>query len=194
MKRNVLFLIGSLGIGSILSGVSLAEQYFYPNANKEQLVADVGHNEGTFPINQDTTFEIEHVYVNEQRVLTEEIACMPNLIGYSKEQLEAYLKEYPSYMTVSERQDGLISYELISYNGNHVCLRKSYDKQQEQNGFYAKSYNGNIVILNSDGKTVYEYTPIMLYMLPAELRIEVQEGIYLESEEELYNFLENYST
>ena len=152
------------------------------------------HNEATFPITQNTTFEIEHVYVEEQRVLTEQIECMPNLIGYSKEQLVAYLEEYPNHMSTTERQDGLVSYELISYNGSHICLRKNYEKQQNNNGFYAKSYNGNIVILNSDGKTVYEYTSIMLYMLPADLRIEVQEGSYLETEEELYNFLENYFT
>ena len=50
------------------------------------------------------------------------------------------------------------------------------------------------MILESDDKTVYEYTQIMIHMLPADLQDKVNEGYYLENEEELYSFLENYSS
>ena len=44
---------------------------------------------------------------------------------------------------------------MVSYKGNEITLRKTY-KTPITNGYYAKSFNGLIVILNSDEKTVVE--------------------------------------
>ena len=59
------------------------------------------------------------------------------------------------------------------------------------------------VLVNSDNyvavyrlpeNEIYEYTDVILDVLPAELQEEIQEGKYLKNEEELYNFLENYTS
>lgn len=41
---------------------------------------------------------------------------------------------------------------------------------------------------------IYEYTDVIMDVLPAELQEEIQRGKYLKNEEELYNFLENYTS
>lgn len=41
---------------------------------------------------------------------------------------------------------------------------------------------------------IYEYTDVIMDVLPAELQEEIQRGKYLRNEEELYNFLENYTS
>jgi len=41
---------------------------------------------------------------------------------------------------------------------------------------------------------IYEYTDVILDVLPVELQEEIREGKYLKNEEELYNFLENYTS
>lgn len=41
---------------------------------------------------------------------------------------------------------------------------------------------------------IYEYTDVIMDVLPAELQEEIQHGKYLRNEEELYNFLENYTS
>lgn len=41
---------------------------------------------------------------------------------------------------------------------------------------------------------IYEYTDVIMDVLPAELQEEIQNGKYLRNEEELYNFLENYTS
>ena len=46
----------------------------------------------------------------------------------------------------------------------------------------------------SDKKTAYEYTDILYDELPATIREEIRNGKYMESTEELYGFLENYSS
>ena len=49
-------------------------------------------------------------------------------------------------------------------------------------------------IVNSDKETPFEYTDIPYDELPALLREEIRNGKYIESTEELYGFLENYSS
>jgi PDZ domain-containing secreted protein len=41
---------------------------------------------------------------------------------------------------------------------------------------------------------IYEYTDVILDVLPTDLKEEIQDGKYLKNEEELYNFLENYTS
>ena len=41
---------------------------------------------------------------------------------------------------------------------------------------------------------IYEYTDVIMEILPAALQEEIHEGKYLKNEEELYNFLENYTS
>ena len=50
------------------------------------------------------------------------------------------------------------------------------------------------VIYQADHETVYCETSIRVEHLPEELQSSLEEGIALYSDEELYEFLENYSS
>lgn len=197
MKRSLLFAIISLFIG-VATGIGVwSYHYFYPQnyvKNEEGIYENVAvaKQNPTFPINRSTVFDIEYYYPDEDRILTEESVSIPALLGCSKSGVEKYLEDYMNHLSYEEREKGLVSYQLVSYNENHIYLRKTFRKQTYE-GFYAKSFNGTVVILNGDEKTVYEYTQIPIHILPEEIQREVMEGYYLENEEALYNFLENYS-
>ncbi len=60
--------------------------------------------------------------------------------------------------------------------------------------YYLMEVNGYVVVYLSDRKTAYEYTDILYDELPAVVRDEIRNGKYIESTEELYGFLENYSS
>lgn len=60
--------------------------------------------------------------------------------------------------------------------------------------FYLLEVNGYVVVYLSDKKTPYEYTDILYDDLPNLLQNEIRNGKYIESLEELYGFLENYSS
>lgn len=60
--------------------------------------------------------------------------------------------------------------------------------------YYLMEVNGYVVVYLSDKKTAYEYTDILYDELPATIREEIRNGKYMESTEELYGFLENYSS
>ena len=60
--------------------------------------------------------------------------------------------------------------------------------------FYLMEQNDYIVVFQSDRKTIYEYTDILYHELPVILQKEIKNGKYIADLEELYGFLENYSS
>ena len=51
-----------------------------------------------------------------------------------------------------------------------------------------------IVVYEEDGQSLYMNTDILLERLPDSLQREIMVGKHVESEEELYQFLESYSS
>lgn len=198
MKRNLLFALGAVMIGALsLLGV-ISFEYFYPknyvkNDSGEYVNITTAGQQSTFPVTKATIFNVQYSYPDEDRILTEQLKYIPALLGCDKEGVEKYLDNYMEHLSKSEQEAGLVSYEMIAYHENEITLRKTFRKVVKD-GFFAKSFNGSVVILNGDEKTVYEYTQISLEMLPEDLREQVLEGYYMENEGELYSFLENYSS
>lgn len=60
--------------------------------------------------------------------------------------------------------------------------------------FILREEDGYIMVYCADGETVYSNTDIRLDSLPSKIRKEIQEGKLMYSEQELYNFLESYSS
>lgn len=198
MKRNIIFAVFALLTGLIAASCVYAYQYFYP---EKYIRTPDGHYENTavakenspFPITQETHFQVEYYYKEENRTLTENIGSIPALLGCDKTGVERYLKDYMQHLSKDEQEKGLVSYGMISYRDNTIYLRKTYQKPVYK-GYYAKSFNGYVVIMNGDEKTVYEYTQIPIHLLPDEMKEQVMNGYYLNNEEDLYSFLENYSS
>lgn len=198
MKRNIIFAIFAIAIGLLSVSFAVAYQYFYPDryirtADGSYQNIATAKAKTAFPITKDTIFVMEYYDRDTDRRLTEEIDGIPALLGCDKEGVQRYLADYMKHIPKEEQEKGLISYTLTSYQGNTLYFRKTYD-QPVYNGYYAKSFNGYVVILNGDEKTVYEYTQIPIHLLPEDIRSSVMSGYYLENETDLYNFLENYSS
>ena len=197
MKRNYLFVLCAFMIAGLSYGCVHLYSYFYPKQyekNEDGEYINVNADEiSTFPITENTTFTIEYYYSESDRVLTEKVSDIPALLGCDLDDTKTYLSNYMDHISVEEREDGLCSYELVSYSGQEVCLRKTFRKEKNS-GFIVKSFNGMIVILNSDGKTVYEYTEINIGTLPEAMQDRIINGFEIGTEEELYSFLENYSS
>lgn len=69
--------------------------------------------------------------------------------------------------------------------------------RQENGGyglFYLKEQNGYVTVYEKDRETLYEPTSIAIEALPEALQSEIRHGKYLKTHEELYSFLENYSS
>lgn len=66
--------------------------------------------------------------------------------------------------------------------------------EYEQESYYLVLEKGSVNIYLSDKTTLYEHTSIMAEDLPEKLRLEVIEGKRVQGEQELYDFLENYTS
>ena len=66
--------------------------------------------------------------------------------------------------------------------------------EDSEEGYYLCEMQGFVTVYLSDRQTIYELTEIPLSDLPEEVRQEIAAGKYIPTQEELYGFLENYSS
>ena len=55
-------------------------------------------------------------------------------------------------------------------------------------------HNDYVAVYQLPEREIYEYTDVIMEVLPEDVQKEVQHGKYIKNEEELYNFLENYTS
>jgi len=60
--------------------------------------------------------------------------------------------------------------------------------------FYIKDENGKVVVYQTKNQEFYMETGISTYTLPLVIRERIMSGIFFETEAELYDFLESYSS
>ena len=60
--------------------------------------------------------------------------------------------------------------------------------------FVLVNHDEYVTVYRLPENEVYEYTDVILDVLPLGLQEEIRQGKYLKNEEELYNFLENYTS
>lgn len=68
------------------------------------------------------------------------------------------------------------------------------DVVEETYEYVLVDHNNYVAVYQLPERTIYEYTDVIMDVLPEETREEIRKGKYLRNEEELYNFLENYTS
>lgn len=94
-----------------------------------------------------------------------------------------------SYQYVMDKQ--VAKAELQEQNTQSVTTKGTAQKNE---GYYVCELHGYLVVYLSDKTTIFEVTNIALTEMPEELQNEIKEDKFIETEEELYSFLENYSS
>ena len=79
-------------------------------------------------------------------------------------------------LTEEEEQAQEISQEYVSYQ------------------FYIKNEDGRLVVYETETQKTYAQTGIESETLPVEIQSELDTGIFFQTEADLYNFLESYSS
>ncbi len=75
-------------------------------------------------------------------------------------------------------------------NTNSITISQEYITYK----FYVVEEDGRLVVYETKTQRIYAETGIETYTLPDEIRQNLETGIYFESEAELYDFLESYSS
>lgn len=95
-----------------------------------------------------------------------------------------YQISYKYLVAEQEKQEQLKEQQFLKTKG----------EAEKNEGFYLCVLHGYIAVYLHDQATLYELTNIAVSTLPEEVQGELRGGKYIETEQELYAFLENYSS
>lgn len=149
-------------------------------------------------INMVTTCDTICVYENIDKkdgaVSTEEGKLPAKYIGLTREQLEAALLQDSQTMTLEDKEKGFKSQHLELFSTDRIKVLRIYDTSKETTGFYIMEVDGEIGVYKEDKTTLYFRTGLDPKSLPADVLNEVREGKYMDTELQVYHFLESYSS
>lgn len=211
LRRISLFMMLSgimLGIGGYTA--LKAEQFFYPN--RHQVKESKEQDRQSMPeindiqeqvieaavaevpvVTADTAYLIEEVDLTSGIVNEREENVPVKYIGLDRDGLLQELESYDRNPPLTELEQGFETIELTAFSKDRVVICKYY-KQEENTGYYLMVTDHFIIVCLEDKQTLYMNTDILLASLSDELQAEIMQGKYIETEEELYNFLESYSS
>ncbi len=220
VKRISLFMTLSMvmfGLGGW--GALKAEDFFYPNRyrheaakapsvpsqqsqillkpqtagieEEEQVIEAAAADEPV--VTADTLYLVEQVDLSKGTVTEKEETVPVMYIGLNREELLEALSAYGDNPPLTELEQGFETIELTAFSKDRVAVCKYY-KVKEPEGFYLMVADHFIVVYEEDRSTLYMNTDILLERLPDSLQREIMAGKHVASEEELYLFLESYSS
>lgn len=160
-------------------------------AAKEQVIETASAQEPV--VTADTLYLVELVDLSKGTVTESEETIPVMYIGLDREELLDALSAYEDNPPLTELEQGFETIELTAFSKDRVAVCKYY-KEKEPQGFYLMVADHFIVVYEEDRSTLYMNTDILLERLPDSLQREIMEGKYMAGEEELYLFLESYSS
>lgn len=196
--------IGLFSIGCFLGFESRG--FFYPGtdtgSDRENAVSDAGLEtvqasaQEENVISADTSFVVIEVNMADQSEKAESIPVPTYYMGMDRADFEKQLQTYDSSPSLQELQKGFQGSEIRSFSGSKVELCKFYQIEAEETDeyYYLAIFKNKVVVYKSDGKTIYMETDIPAEDLPADVMQELIQRRVVNTEEDLYDFLESYSS
>lgn len=115
-------------------------------------------------------------------------------LGMTREKLEEALKDYELNPTLEDQEKGFLSLQLERFSPTQVVVRKNFQPIEKTSGYYLMVEDGKIIVMEEDQTTVYLTTEIYADDLSDRLKQELILGKYIHSMDELYGFLESYTS
>lgn len=201
VKRISLFFIYPITMFGMGFGANMAiQEFFYPGKVQKEEPAEEKPEEivQEAAVTQDPIITADTNYIvicydaiNGVGEETEEV--MPDkYIGLTRQKLEEELREYGESPSLTDLEKGFEYIELLSFSPAKVVVRKSYEKEEE--GFFLINEDHNVVVYDKSLMHIYMNTGIRTEGLPENIQKEIIHMKYVESEDELYHFLESYSS
>lgn len=142
----------------------------------------------------DTICIYENIDKKDGSMSVEVVQLPAKFIGLNRTELEKLLAEDSLAPTLSEKQKGFKSQHLELFSADRIKVLRIYDTTQETTGFYIMEVNGEVCVYKHDKKTLYFRTGLRAEDLPADVRYELKQGKFMDSELQVYHFIESYSS
>lgn len=188
-----------LGIGTCLLLIITGYQLSFLHRNRQkqedrQPEADVSAGQQEDHVTKDTCIILESY--DNAGTLTARLETVPeaDMMGNNRLDMLIYAKKYQENASDEERREGLQRMVLKSFSPEQVVLAKYYGEPLKESGYILAVKDNAVIVYTQDRSQVYEYTNIELWTLPLDIQSELVEGIYVKNEQELFDFLQTYSS
>ncbi len=146
------------------------------------------------------TLSVDTDYVLQENDLTDDtvvetVLRLPDkYFGMDREQFLEAMELYEAFPPLAEMERGFVGLEVLSFSAERVVVQMNYRYVEPSKSFYLAVKNNEVVVYLEDGETVYINTGIWLDNLPEDVQLDVIQMLWVEDEEELFDFLESYSS
>ncbi|MGN0161603.1 MAG: BofC C-terminal domain-containing protein [Lachnospiraceae bacterium] len=194
----------------LCAGIVFYLSFFYSREHLGLEYEEYATQEETIPVEQMTQAGINDIRINnlttvklqvydlgENEFEEKKINTPVEFLEMTRKDLIEYLKNYMLSPSKEDTEKGLLSYELVEFARGQVVLRKTYQKPEEPVEvvpFIAMAENGYVAIYYSEDGSLYDYTEISVNQLPEGVQKNLEDGIGFANEQELYEFLETYTS
>lgn len=159
---------------------------------ENEMLADVSSRSET--LCADTKYILEETDLLNKTVV-ETVWKLPNkYIGMNREAFLEAMEVYEAFPPLTELERGFVNLEVLSFSRERVVVQMNYQYVQPSTSFYLAVCNNEVVVYLEDMETIYINTGIKLETLPENLQLEIIQMLWIADEEELYDFLETYSS
>lgn len=145
-------------------------------------------------ITADTVYLVGEINLSDGSIDEKEEEVPTKYIGLDRISLLGELEEYNKNPPLAELKLGFTNIELTAFSKERVVICKYYQPEPEEEGFYLMVADHYVIVYKEDKQSIYMNTDILLESLSSKLQDEIIKGKYIENEQELYNFLESYSS
>ncbi len=145
-----------------------------------------------------TTADTVCIYENIDKKdgsMSVEVGKLPaKYVGLNRTELEELLAEDSLAPTLAEKQKGFKSQHLELFSAEKIKVLRIYDTTKDTTGFYIIEVDGEVCVYEHDRTTLYFKTGLRTDQLPADVRYELRKGKFMDSELQVYHFIESYSS
>ena len=164
-------------------------------STNELLESDVNLNQNL--IVQDTTVIIESYDADGDLISREVTNPDAELIGKDRLDMMVYANEYKSKAGEEERMNGLERMVVQAFSSDSVTLVKYYGEPIDEPGYWIAVRDNIVIVYTEDRSEIYEFTKEFGASEPIsaqEVQYDLVDGIYVNNERELFDFLQTYSS
>lgn len=141
-------------------------------------------------VKKDTEY-IEEIYNTDTKEITKNTTNVPvEMIGLTRDKLIDYLTTYKE----NSVDKTLLNIQLVSFSENTLVIRKTICNINELYAYYIKSDYDIIKIYNTNKDTLLIDTGINISNFEEKYKIELEEGFFVETIHDLYNYLESITS
>lgn len=144
-------------------------------------------------LNCDSEFIITFVNLEDASEYQEQRKADNCYVGMDREQFAYYAADGIRVPLLSERQEGLVFTEILTFSPKKVEMKKYYKTGKKPVSFFL-CVNGNYVtVYEKDSNALYLQTAIDARLLPENIRSKVIHGMEFTTRQALENFLVSYA-